>query len=203
MKKYVLTTAMMILLFGTTINLKSSTQNSIESIETQLKELKEKLYEKNIFSEYNMVKYFNEEERAKAHRIAERFNQDLNNLCLLFHIESRGNPKAVNKHSNATGLIQWLPSTAKRFETTVSEIHNMSVSEQLDLVEKYLEFWEPEQGYKDFTDLYLAVFSPSALGKSNNYIIGAEGSKAVVQNTVVDGNKDGILTVADVKNFIS
>lgn len=202
MKKQILTVALLVLLLGISVNLKSDCCISfIDNVEN--KELIEKIKLKEVFDNYNMVEYFNEEDRRKVEKIAKRFNVRTEDLCLLFYIESRGNPKAINKLSRASGLIQWLQSTAVRFETTLAEIRQMSTSDQLDLVERYLEFWEPKNGYSGFTDLYLSVFYPAALGKSNNYVIGPKGSLAVKLNKGVDRNKDGILTVGDVKNFIS
>jgi hypothetical protein len=203
MKKQFLTSAMVLLLLLSVNTKLTSTSKGYTGLETELIELRIKIDQLNTFDQFKMTKYFDEQARLKAYQVCERFNIKIEDLLLLFRIESGGNPKARNPLSNAVGLIQWLPKTAVGFGTTTRELYNMSTTEQLEHVEKYLEYYEPEEGYQDFIDIYLAVFHPAALGKSNNYIIGKQGSKAVVQNQFVDKNKDGVLTVADVKNFIS
>lgn len=59
-------------------------------------------------------------------------------LARVIYAESRMNPKAVNAASGAVGLIQWLPSSAKKLGTTPEKILRMSFVQQVALAERYL-----------------------------------------------------------------
>jgi len=116
--------------------------------------------------------------------------------------ESAGSPDAVNPYSNATGIIQWMPKTAKYLGTSIKKLKKMNIFNQLDYVEKYLKFvteYYPNS-INNYEDLYLAIFYPKALGKRNNFIIGNK-NKLVAQNRIIDYNKDSIITVKDFKQY--
>ena len=80
--------------------------------------------------------------------------------------ESGINPKAVNKHTNATGLIQFMPKTVEYLGTSTEELKNISAVEQLDYVEKYLSMMKKSAGFKpndklSGADLYALIFLPA------------------------------------------
>ena len=135
---------------------------------------------------------------AKVKTICADLAIDPNWLMLVMFKEARLNPRAYNASSQATGLIQFLPSTAVGLGTTVDAIRGMSGVEQLDWVKKYLA---PYKGrYKSFVDVYLAVFYPKALGKGDMYVIAVKGSRVYDLNKSMDRNPDnGKLSVLDVK----
>ncbi len=118
-------------------------------------------------------------------------------IMAVIHSESRFNPKVKNKKgSGARGLIQWMPYVYKRLG--VSRLPSTAV-EQLDLVEQYFCERQAEVGaFKNLTDLRLAVLYPSAVRKSKNYILYEKPSIAYKQNSGLDANKDGKVTVKDV-----
>ena len=80
---------------------------------------------------------------------------------------------AIQNGIGATGLIQFLKSTAKNYNTTTSQLAKMTFSEQLDYVDEYLN-----RGTKKYrkdgkikntftqTDLFMTIFYPAAIGKS-------------------------------------
>lgn len=124
--------------------------------------------------------------------------------------ESELNPRAVNPYSRATGLIQFMPDTARSLGTTIDEIYKMSATEQLDLVEKYYKVNGVKSG-DDIGDLYMLTFMPAARNKPDSFVLGNKNggkvfglSAAAVynQNKGFDSNKDGIFTVGDVKERI-
>jgi hypothetical protein len=125
--------------------------------------------------------------------------------------ESGLNPGAVNPYTNATGLIQFMPNTARNMGTSVEALKNMSAIDQLDYVER---FYKPIAGKaKDIGDLYMFTFLPAAIGKPDNFVIGASGSTNKIfginqnalykQNKTFDADKKGYYTVGDVKKRIS
>jgi len=126
---------------------------------------------------------------------------DKNDLLKIMSKESGLNPKAINKYSQATGLIQFMPKTANGLGTSVDELYNMSATEQLKYVEMYFKNLGVKPGM-DVGDLYILTFYPAASGKPNNHIIATKGSKVYDQNSVLDVNKNGEITVQDVRNSV-
>lgn len=127
-------------------------------------------------------------------------------------MESRVDPAAVNKQSGATGLIQFMPDTARSLGTSVEALRGMSAVEQLDYVYKYFKMVGVRPGM-DLGDLYMAVFMPKFVGYPDDFVLGQQGGGKVPgtnlssdlvykQNKGLDKNKDGSITIADVKSSI-
>lgn len=92
----------------------------------------------------------------------------------------------VNPISGATGLLQFMPRTARSLGTTTEALKLMSNIEQLDYVERYLA---PYRGkMKNWLDVYCAVFYPVLIGKPDDAVIDRE--IVARQNSVFDLNKD-------------
>lgn len=140
--------------------------------------------------------------KAALEKTASNLGIDPNHLIAIMKQESGLNPKAVNKSSHATGLIQFMPKTAKGLGTSVQALYNMSATEQMPWVEKYFRANHIKPGM-GLGDLYMAVFYPAAVGKSNNHVIGKSGGAVYNQNRGLDRNKDGVITVSDVKQSVA
>lgn len=124
-------------------------------------------------------------------------------LLAVMYIESRINPKAVNKYTGATGLIQFMPSTAKSLGTTTAELLSMTAVDQLDYVYLYLKPYANKM--HSLMDVYLAIFFPAALGKPSDYVLQTSKLSAGLiasQNPAYDINSDGEITVAEVESKI-
>jgi len=79
-------------------------------------------------------------------------------------------------HTKATGLIQFMPSTAKALGTSIDALKRMTPLAQLDYVRIY---FEPYRGkLRDLSDLYMAILWPKAVGKPLSYVLFAKGSTA-------------------------
>ncbi len=104
----------------------------------------------------------------------------------------------------ATGLIQFMPKTAKNLGTSTQELYKMNNAQQLDYVHKY--FLPAKAKMKSFEDVYLYTFYPLAVGKSEDYIIGSERgldyAKKLVQQNPIDLNHDGHITIGEFREFI-
>lgn len=104
----------------------------------------------------------------------------------------------------ATGLIQFMPKTAKYLGTSTQELYKMNNVQQLDYVHKY--FLPAKGKMKSFEDVYQYTFYPYSVGKPEDYIIGSEKgldyAKKLVQQNPLDLNHDGHLTVAEFRQFI-
>jgi hypothetical protein len=151
------------------------------------------------------------------------FERVLRNICSMLGInpnwlmmvmwsESRLNAQAVNKQpgdsdnpqvraaNRATGLIQFMPDTALNLGTTTKALYSMSAIDQLGYVYKYFKPWTGR--IKNYFDLYLVTFFPDAVGKPDDYILQTRKLPAATiakQNPFFDVNKDGILTVGEIK----
>ena len=120
--------------------------------------------------------------------------EDLLN-AMSFETVGTFSPSVKNPNGSATGLIQFLESTAKGLGTTTAELRNMTRVEQMAYVKKYLM---PYKGrMKNLGDVYMAIHWPAAVGKSDDYVMYREGSKAYTANKNLDKNKDGVITRKD------
>lgn len=126
-------------------------------------------------------------------------------LAVMFH-ESRLNPAALNfRGSGATGLIQFMGPALKDINQRLgtkyylSHIKAMDAVTQLHLVEEYYRMVQERYGsISNFTDAYLAVLYPRAIGKSPDHVLFARPSRSYHQNSGLDINKDGRVTVGDI-----
>lgn len=136
---------------------------------------------------------------AKVRAIANKLMFDPNWLMAVMYNESRLNPKAKNPNASATGLIQFIESTARMLGTSTAELSQMTATEQLKYVEKYLTYWFNKVGpFRSYIDLYLTVFLPAAVGKPDDWVF---PDKYYLPNKGMDVNKDGKITIADVKQW--
>jgi peptidoglycan hydrolase-like protein with peptidoglycan-binding domain len=111
--------------------------------------------------------------------------------------ESGMDPKARNPSGGATGLIQFMPATARGLGTTTEALSKMSATEQLKYVEKY---FAPFKGkITSGTDLYMATFWPAGVGKPDSYNIG--GAEVARVNKIFDLDKNGQITAGEFRQY--
>lgn len=99
--------------------------------------------------------------------------------------------------SGATGLIQFMPSTAKGLGTTTDKLALMSAEDQLNYVYKY---FLPYKGrLKNLGDVYMAILWPAGVGKADSYVLWNKKTKPTTyrQNAGLDVNKNGEITRAE------
>lgn len=146
---------------------------------------------------------FSDSSMNRLNKIAEKHDLRPSWIILVLFRESRINPKAVNKDSRSTGVLQFTPATAKSLGTSPKELLDMSVYEQLHYVDKYISALSGKSKYhiNSYEDLHLSVFYPKALGKGSDYVIGYEGSRAAEWNKRFK-NKDGHVTVSSFRKRI-
>ncbi len=151
-----------------------------------------------------MVAHNKEEFLHKVRTISRRLGINPNWLMLVMRKESGLNHRAVNSITNATGLIQFMPATAAGLGTSVEALRNMSNVEQLDYVEKYYSPYRNR--LRSFYDLYLATLFPAAIGKPDDWVLQTPRLSANLiarQNPGLDINSDGVITVGEVKNWLT
>lgn len=129
-----------------------------------------------------------------ASQVASSLNLPVDDLFRVIEFETAGSwsPNIKNTESSATGLIQFLESTAKGLGTSTSALAGMTRAEQMTYVAKYLEPYKDK--IKNFGDLYLAIHYPAAIGKSETFVMYKEGSAEYTANKNLDTNGDGTVT---------
>lgn len=117
--------------------------------------------------------------------------------CMAFETGGTFSPSIKNAAgSGATGLIQFMPSTAKQLGTTVEALAAMSAIEQLDYVERYFKLIRTP--IRTLEDVYMSILYPAAVGRDANSTLFEKGKKTYQQNSGFDSNKDGIITPAEI-----
>lgn len=150
--------------------------------------------------------------------------EDILNVMAL---ESGINPAAHNKNGNASGLVQFMPSTLKSvgFKGTHSEFRNLSGEEQLDYVKRLIQGMMGANGgpFTSAAQYYIGNFVPAALRIPG---IKAGDPKAIIcsknpevahipgvskkleslfytSNPVLDVDKDGSITFGDIQTILN
>ncbi|OHB73601.1 MAG: hypothetical protein A2V70_01255 [Planctomycetes bacterium RBG_13_63_9] len=133
--------------------------------------------------------------------VAASLGVEPNWLLAVMQAESGINPAALNDASGATGLIQFMPATAKLLKTTASKLRKMADSKQLEYVKSFYAPWAHK--LTSAGDLYLATFWPAAVATPDSYAIAVDGDPVYRANKGLDVNNDGTLTAGDVRAFIN
>ncbi|MFM2292653.1 MAG: hypothetical protein RIS29_2466 [Bacteroidota bacterium] len=128
----------------------------------------------------------------------------VDDLMTVMYAESRLNERARNPYTRATGLLQFMPSTAVGLGTTVDALYNMNNVQQLYYV--YLYFKPYIGKIHNVYDLYKVVFFPASLGKPQTWTFETSklsASLVATQNPAIDLNKDKKITVAEFEQYVS
>jgi len=131
----------------------------------------------------------------KLAEIAKKLGTSTKILRGVMQFESGGDHTKVNPTSNATGLIQFMPRTARKLGTTTDKLKRMDPVSQLDYVEKY--YARHKGKLNSIEDAYLATFWPTAMGKSDDYRLPSYVTK---QNKAFDTDRDGRISVGEIKS---
>ena len=141
--------------------------------------------------------------REKVVEIAESLEIDPNFLMAIMSFETGAtfSPKVKNKESGATGLIQFMAKTAEGLGTTTTKLAKMSAEDQLDFVKAH---FKPFKGkLKTIEDAYMAVLYPKGVGKGSDFVLFKKGTKNYKQNSGLDLNGDGEITVAEAAHKVA
>jgi hypothetical protein len=123
--------------------------------------------------------------------------------CMAIETGRTYSPSIRNPFTGATGLIQFMPATARALDTTVDELARMSATKQLEYVRR---FFRPHVGRIRPGvpgDYYLAVFYPAYVGRDVSTVIFSAGETGYAQNVGLDRNGDGVITVGDVVQTVN
>jgi hypothetical protein len=152
---------------------------------------------------------------AKVRNICRLLSINPDWLMMVMFMESSLDAQKVNKQpgdpdddltrseKRATGLIQFMPDTARSLGTSTKELYKMNALEQLNFVYQYFKKYTGR--IKSFHDLYLVTFFPAAMGKPDDFVFRTSkipASAIAKQNSALDFNKDGHITVGEFKEYL-
>jgi hypothetical protein len=138
--------------------------------------------------------------REKVREISTRLGCAPDDLmsCMAWESGRSFSPSKKNMAgSGATGLIQFMPDTARKLGTTVAALGALTAVQQLDWVEKY---FQPYKGrLATLADLYMAILWPGGVGKPMEYVLWDQASRPTTfrQNAGLDINHNGSITKAE------
>jgi hypothetical protein len=92
-----------------------------------------------------------------------------------------------------TGLIQFMPDTARSLGTTVEALREMTAAQQMQYVEKYFDSVRLPPG-SSAGRLYAYVFLP---GRANREVLTSRGEAFYEANRGLDMDGDGNITITD------
>ncbi len=132
----------------------------------------------------------------KVKQIAKRLNCNYRDLLGVMNSESGINAAAKNPNGSASGLIQFIESTANSLGTTCAALRRMSPVDQLDYVEKYLQRMKSAAGFSSnhklsAGELYALVFLPA---RAKREVLASSGEAYYAANRGLDKNHDGKIT---------
>ena len=118
--------------------------------------------------------------------------------CIAFESAETFRPDIRNAAgSGATGLIQFMSSTARGLGTTTDALAAMTAEQQLEWV---LAYFLPYRGrLQTLGDVYMAILWPAGIGKPDDWTLWDQASRPTTyrQNAGLDMNKDGRITKAE------
>lgn len=127
--------------------------------------------------------------------MAQRLGVDANDLMIVMARESGLKPWAVNPLGGATGLVQFMPFTARGLGTTTEQLKNMTAAEQLEYVEKCFKRVGVRSG-DSASKIHARIFLPARADNPDGVLCRkGEGNNFYEHNVGLDRNKDGVITV--------
>lgn len=135
----------------------------------------------------------------KVKQVAKRINCNYRDLLAVMNSESGIRADAKNQNGSATGLIQFVESTARGLGTTTAQLRQMTPIQQLDYVEKFYIKNKAAAGFGandklSAGDLYALTFLP-ARAKREELTNSTENYYNANKN--LDINKDGKITKSE------
>jgi hypothetical protein len=142
--------------------------------------------------------------RAALWRMAADHSWDVDAIATLISFESGFKPDAKNPGSSASGLIQFLDSTARDLGVPggAAQIRMMTALEQLPYVAKYFERARANEQWRA-VDYYLAVWAGGHMGKPSDFVLARPGEPSYDLNRGLDRNKDGEIRVSDLESLMA
>lgn len=141
---------------------------------------------------------------AEVEALADRLETQPEYLLAVMSFESAGTFRPdITNSIGATGLIQFLPSTAAGLGTSTDKLRGMSSVEQLEFVEKYFQQPHFENKLGSVEGLYSAVLSGQATPDPDDTLTNfMRGRPAYESNAALDFNNDGRITSGEASSAV-
>ncbi len=133
--------------------------------------------------------------------VAQRVGARPEDLMAVMALESNRtfSPSVRNGDTGATGLIQFMPSTARGLGTTTDALAGMTATEQLPYVERYLA---PRRGHiGNLEGLYTSILYGSPQDDPGR-VLWSRGTEAYGDNHGLDRNRDGRITAGEAADSV-
>jgi hypothetical protein len=138
--------------------------------------------------------------------LAARLGLSVDHVCALIAHESGWRANAENPQTKATGLIQFMPKTARGIGTSVTALKAMTALEQLDWVEKFFarSFAKQRAAGEAISprDVAMAGLGSSFIGLPDDHVAYVRGQLGYNLNATLDRNQNGELTLGEVRDDI-
>jgi len=141
--------------------------------------------------------------------VSDRLGINPDSLVRAMNIETAGtlNPAIQNPDSSASGMIQFMESTAIALGTTIEEIRKMPRDKQVELAGKYFETKSKAHGFKTNDlqtpeDVYMAIAAPAHVGSPDDVVVYKKGSEKWDANGLWRPKDGGDITVGSIKEFV-
>lgn len=152
-------------------------------------------------------KKVDEQFRAKVLAICTGFGWSLEThpswlmSCMAFESGETFSPSVCNAAgSGATGLIQFMPATARDLGTSTEALACMTALAQLDYVQRY--FRPYAKRINSLSDMYMAILMPKYVGQPEDSVMFIDPKISYRQNAGLDANKDGKITKAEASSKV-
>lgn len=140
----------------------------------------------------------------KVKQVAQRIGCNYKDLLAVMNSESGLNSRAQNKKGGASGLIQFMPATARALGTTTDALREMTPEQQLDYVEKFYlmnrRTYVKSNRQLSAGDLYTLTFLPAYV---NQEVLTSQGHKFYNANKGLDVDGDGHITKSDLAQRVA
>src|SRR4051812_22538426 len=124
--------------------------------------------------------------KTKVLKISTNLRCDPSHLmaAMAFETGETFSPSIKNPRSSATGLIQFMSTTAKGLGTTTAKLAAMTAVAQLDFVALYLKPFKGKM--HTLSDVYMTILFPSAVGKAESSVLFKAPSARYKKNKGLD-----------------
>ncbi|GHE26478.1 LysM peptidoglycan-binding domain-containing protein [Vulcaniibacterium thermophilum] len=140
----------------------------------------------------------------RVEEMAERLGTRPEYLMAVMSFETGGTfrPDVRNAAgSGATGLIQFMPGTARELGTSTDALARMSAVDQLEYVERYFARRSDPGDLNTLEGVYTTVLYGSPRPDPNSTLF-AQGTAAYRMNAPLDINRDGRITAGEATSFV-
>ena len=138
----------------------------------------------------------------EVERVSSKYGFSPGALIGLMQSESGINPQARNNSGGATGLIQFMPATARALGTSTDALYRMNRAQQMKYVDAFFSPYASGLKGASAGKLYAYVFLPGRAGRQSG-VLTENPENYYTHNRGLDMNRDGRITISDLDRRIA